>query len=101
MLTVTVKHSDNEVVLQCRGAIAGGDEAAILCAAVGQQTPSVTLDLTEVDTIDSAGIGSLIALQAAGIYLKLVNPGEQVCEVLRTTHADSILDICEFEASKL
>jgi len=60
----------------------------------------VTLDLTGVDAIDAAGIGSLVALQAAGIYLKLLNPTEQVREVLKVTHVDSILEICEFQTAE-
>jgi len=99
MLTVTVKDSEDGVVLQCKGRIVRGDETALLCAAVGQQRRNVTLDLTEIDAIDAAGIGSLVALQAAGIYLKLLNPAEQVREVLKVTHVDSILEICEFQAA--
>jgi len=60
----------------------------------------VTLDLTGVDAIDAAGIGSLVALQASGIFLKLLNPSEQVREVLKVTEVDSILDICESRAAE-
>lgn len=95
MLTVAVKDSDKGVVLHCRGRIVKGDETAILCAAVRQERRYVSLDLTEVDAIDAAGIGSLVALQAAGIYLKLLNPTPQVREVLRVTELDSIFEICD------
>jgi anti-anti-sigma regulatory factor len=37
------------------------------------------LDLTQVDAIDAAGIGALASLQAAGVYLKLMNPTDK-CE---------------------
>jgi anti-anti-sigma regulatory factor len=37
----------------------------------------------------------LIALQAAGVYLRLLNPTQQVREVLTVTHLDSIFEICE------
>jgi len=100
MLTVTIKDSEDGVVLQCKGRIVRGDETAVLCAAVGQRRRNVTLDLTGVDAIDAAGIGSLVALQAAGIYLKLLNPTEQVREVLKVTHVDSILEICEFQTAE-
>jgi anti-anti-sigma regulatory factor len=46
----------------------------------------VTLDLTGVDAIDAAGIGCLVSLQASGIYLTLLNPTEQVREVLKVTN---------------
>jgi anti-anti-sigma regulatory factor len=98
MLTVSVKDSDDGVVLQCRGRIVRGHETAILCAAVGQQGRNVTLDLAGVDAIDAAGIGSLVALQASGIYPKLLNPTAQVREVLRVTQVDSVLEILEFQS---
>ena len=100
MLTVTVKNSDDGVVLQCQGRIVRGDETAILCAAVRQEGRNVTLDLTEVDAIDAAGIGSLVSLQASGIYLTLLNPTAQVREVLRVTQLESIFEIRESRATK-
>src|SRR5258707_568340 len=93
MLTVTVKNSDDGAVLQCQGRIVRGDETAILCAAVSKRGRSVTLDLTEVDAIDAAGIGSLISLQASGIYLTLLNPTDQVPYILRVIQLDSIFEI--------
>lgn len=94
MLTVAVKDSDDGVVLHCQGRIVRGDETAVLCAAVRQERRDVSVDLAEVDAIDAAGIGSLVALQAAGIYLKLLNPNAQVREVLRVTELDSVFEIC-------
>ena len=100
MLTVTVKDLDDGVVLQCQGRIVRGDETAILCAAVRQERRNVTLDLTGVDAIDAAGIGCLVSLQASGIYLSLLNPTEQVREVLRVTQLESIFEICESRAGE-
>jgi anti-anti-sigma factor len=100
MLTVTVKESDDGVVLQCQGRIVRGDETAILCAAVRQERRNVILDLTRVDAIDAAGIGALVSLQASGIYLTLLNPAEQVREVLRVTQLESIFEIRESRAAE-
>jgi anti-anti-sigma factor len=100
MLTVTVKDSDDGVLLQCRGRIVRGHETAILCAAVGQQGRNVTLDLSGVDAIDAAGIGSLVSLQASGIYLKLLNPAAPVREALRVTTLDSIFEISYSRATE-
>src|SRR4030081_2805071 len=100
MLTVTVKDSDDGVVLQCQGRIVRGDETAILCAAVRQEGRNVTLDLTGVDAIDAAGIGSLVSLQASGIYLTLLNPAEQVREVFRVTQLESIFEIRDSRAAE-
>ena len=98
MLTITVKESEDGVVLQCQGRIVRGDETAILCAAVRQEGRNVTLDLTGVDAIDAAGIGSLVSLQASGIYLTLLNPAEQVREVFRVTQLESIFEIRDSRA---
>jgi len=100
MLRVTVKDSDDGVVLQCHGRIVAGDETAILCAAVRQRGRGVTLDLTGVDAVDAAGIGALIALQASGIYLKLLNPVPQLREVLRVTQLESIFEISELNPTE-
>jgi len=95
MLNVAIKDSDDGVVLHCQGRIVRGDETVILCAAVRQERRDVSLDLAEVDAIDAAGVGSLVALQDAGIYLKLLNPNPQVREELRVTGLDSIFEICD------
>ncbi len=100
MLTVTVKDSNGGVVLQCQGRIVRGNETAILCAAVRQERRNVTLDLTGVDAIDAAGIGCLVSLQASGIYLSLLNPTEQVREVLKVTQLESIFEIRESRAAE-
>jgi len=95
VLTVTFDDSgkNNEVVLRCRGRIVRGDETGILCGAIGHAGQNVTLDLAGVDAIDAAGIGALVSLQAAGIYLTLLNPTEPVREVLRITQLESIFEI--------
>jgi anti-anti-sigma factor len=99
MLTVIVENFAKVVVLRCLGRIVHGDETSILCSAVQQQSRNVVLDLTKVDAIDAAGIGALVSLQAAGVYLKLLNPTQQVREVLRVTKLDSIFEICESQSS--
>jgi anti-anti-sigma factor len=93
MLTITVEHVGESVTLQCVGRIVLGEETALLCAVMQQKGRKVILDLTQVDAIDAAGIGALLSLQAAGIYLSLMNPTSQVLEVLRVTKMDSILEI--------
>jgi anti-anti-sigma factor len=77
-----------------------GEETALSCAAVRQQKRNLILDLTGVDAIDAAGIGLLLSLQAAGIYLTLMNPTQQVREILEVTNLESIFEICEFQAAE-
>ena len=95
MLTLTVHDLADFVVLRCQGRIVRGEESALLCAAIRHYGEDVILDLGGVSAIDAAGIGALVSLQAAGIYLKLMNPTEPVRTVLRLTGMDSLLEICD------
>ena len=93
MLTVITERFGDVVALRCAGRIVRGHETAILCAAVQQHRSNLVLDLSAVDAIDAAGVGLLVSLQAAGIYLKLVNPSKPVREVLSVTHLESVFEI--------
>jgi anti-anti-sigma regulatory factor len=109
MLSVTTEELDKEelgkdelgneelgksVILRCAGRIVRGEETRILCAAVSHAGQNIVLDLSKVDALDAAGIGALIALQAAGIYLQLMNPPSAIREILRVTKLDSVFEIC-------
>jgi len=48
--------------------------------------------------VDAAGVGLLVSLQAAGIYLKLMNPTKQVREILRVTNLESVFEISESQS---
>ena len=93
MLTVTFQDLGNGVILRCEGKILRGSEATILCAAVQRYRRDIILDLSKVHEIDPAGVGALIALQAAGVYLKLMNPNSHVCEVLSDAGIETIFEI--------
>ncbi len=94
MLKVIVEESGEAVILHCIGRIVRGHETAILCAAARQSAPRIILNLSQVDAIDAAGVGAFIALQAAGIYLELLNPTKAVREILHLTRVDSLLEVC-------
>lgn len=94
-MTVTVHNLTDTVVLRCCGRLVRGEESALLCAAVRQHGREVVVDLSEVSAIDAAGIGALVALQAAGVYLKLMNPPEPLRSVLRLTGLESTFEISE------
>lgn len=95
MLTVTVQDLGGAVTLFCKGRIVHGYEAAILCAAIRQYGRNLVLDLKEVDGIDAAGVGALIALQTAGVYLKLKNLARRVRETLQLSGVESMFEICD------
>ncbi len=93
MLHVSVEDLGENVVLHCVGRIVRGYETALLCAAVRHYGRGITLDLSCVEAIDAAGIGALISLQAAGIYLQILNPTKAVRELLRITRLDTVFEI--------
>lgn len=59
----------------------------------------VAIDLTEVDFIDSSGLGALInglkSARQAGGDLRIANPSEQVRLVLELTNIDRVLKVYE------
>src|SRR5260370_42093420 len=85
-------------VVRCWGRMVRGHESAVLCSAMQQESRNVVLDLTEVDAIDAAGCGALLSLQAAGVYLKLLNPSRQGRETLKVPRLNSIFGICESQS---
>ena len=93
MLSVTIEQSEDTVVLHCQGQMVRGEEATLLCAALGHSDGNIVVDLDQVDAIDRAGVGAFVALQAAGVYLQLLNPAKCVREVLRLAGIDSIFEI--------
>jgi len=99
MLTVIVERLGEVTTLRCLGRIVRGDETAILCPAAHQRGRNIVLDLAQVEAVDAAGIGALVALQAAGVYLKLMDPTEPVREMLKLAKVDSIFEICESQST--
>jgi len=100
MLTISVEDLGKNVILRCAGRFVRGEETTILCTALHHRGRDIALDLERVDSIDGDGVGALIALQAAGIYLRLMNPTRLVREALRAAHLDSIFDIDESQTEQ-
>lgn len=94
MLTVSVQNFGGVTVLNCQGRLVRGEEISLLCAAV-RLSETAILDMSGVEAIDAAGIGVLVSLQAAGVYLTLLNPSESVRNVLRLTGVESIFAIAK------
>jgi len=98
MLTMNVERISEVVVVRCSGRIVCGQETSLLCSVMQQKSRNVVLDLTEVDAIDAAGVGALLSLQAAGVYLKLLDPSRPVREMLKVTRLNSIFEISESQS---
>ena len=98
MLTINVESISEVVVVRCSGRIVCGQETSLLCSVMQQESRNVVLDLTEVDAIDAAGVGALLSLEAAGVYLKLLDPSRPVREMLKVTRLNSIFEISESQS---
>jgi anti-anti-sigma regulatory factor len=93
MLNVSVENLGEEVLLRCQGELVRGKESSLLCAALGNYGHEIIVDLAEVEAIDAAGSGALLALQAAGVYLRLQNPSGPVLDFLRGKRMESLFEI--------
>lgn len=89
----TLKSIDGTTIVGCHGQIAQNQETPLLCLAVGLGDRAVILDLTHTTAIDRSGFGALISLQAAGIFVTLRNPSEQVLAELRRRQMQSLFQI--------
>jgi len=106
-LTIEATSQKQATVLTCRGIIVFGDEAASLGAYVkkllsetGSSPPLIILDLSNVQYVDSGGVGALVGLltsvRSAGSDLKLVGLNDRVKKVLKITH---LVDVFKIHAS--
>ncbi len=77
------------------------DECDRLKSAIGSsmnpQTSQVNIDLSEVDFIDSAGLGALVGIKISAnkhrARLTLINPSRGVSDILMVSKLDSIFEI--------
>jgi anti-anti-sigma factor len=70
---------------------------SLISGIANQGIHKLILDLSGVEYLDSAGLGALMILygnmKVRRGHLRLVAPGVKVLDVLKMTHADSILTI--------
>lgn len=95
MFNVRAEHFDGQVILHCEGRLVRGHETRLLCTALRQDRQEIVVDLSGVAAVDAAGVGALVSLQAAGLYLTLTDPVPTVRELLSRTKLDSIFEIIE------
>ena len=93
-------HFAGAVVLHCQGRIIFHSEARALSTIVADVLPSarrMVVDLTEVDAVDSGGLGELVLThmwaEAAGYTLKFASPKKSVRHLFEITNLVSVLDV--------
>ncbi len=99
-LSLEVRESLGLAVVYCKGRLVYRDEAAALSAKVSEVLScvrQVVLDLSGVESIDSAGLGELVAVlnqaNSDGRAVKLVAPNQQVYSLLKLFNLTSLFDI--------
>jgi len=98
MLKIEREILDDIAIYRCHGAIVRGAEAECLQETVArEQAEHIVLDLSQVDSIDAAGLGALVYLhhwsRQTGSRIAITHLTERVRGLLELTNLDSILPI--------
>jgi anti-sigma B factor antagonist len=98
----------NVAVVYCRGRIVTGEESRALQqeqARLTIETPNVVLDMSEVDFVDSGGLGALVrmlgSLRAARGDLKICRLRPTLLKVFQVTHLHTVFEMYESEGEAL
>ncbi len=101
-LTIDVERNGDNAIVRCHGRLVAGvgDWFYPEIRKLIPESKCITLDLTDLDYMDSMGIGTVVRLyvtaRSNACTLRLVNLGSHVRELLGITHLLGILtDMCE------
>jgi anti-sigma B factor antagonist len=99
-LSLEVRMNEDVAVVACKGRIVYCNEVAALSYTVSDLLPrarQLVLELSEVETLDGAGLGELLAMlaraRASGCSMKLAAPSKGVRELLDLTGVASVFEI--------
>lgn len=90
--TMDVEEEGGVAIVRCHGRLVAGvgDQLYICVRALMPEHKRVVLDLTDVQHVDSMGLGTLVRLyvsaKGAGCTLQLINLGKRVRELLGMTN---------------
>ena len=99
------KHSQVHVV-KCRGAFRLGQAVdefrSLMDGILREPAPQIVVNLSEVNSLDSSGIGALVRTQTAakqhGGAVKLVNPTKFVLQTLKLVGLLNVFELHQEEA---
>src|SRR5258708_6451940 len=107
-LKIATRTVDDIAALHCSGRIVMGEETALLRDEVKKiiaKNKRIVLNLRDVNYIDSAGLGTLVALHTtahtAGGSIKLANLTKRVGDLLQVTKLLTVFDVHESEYDAL
>jgi anti-sigma B factor antagonist len=99
-LSLDFEHFGSALVLHCQGRILLHGVAGALPTIVAEVLPSarrMIVDLAEVDSIDSGGLGQLVMThmwaEAAGYKLKFAGPTKPVRHLFEITNVAALFDV--------
>ena len=103
-MKIDVRKRDDVTILDIQGKITIGGDLALREAihqAVESGAKKIVVDLRDVKTIDSSGVGELVSsyttVKKAGGRVKLVNLGPKVQDVLTITQLITVFDVYDTE----
>ena len=102
MLTTHVEQLKDVAIVKCAGRLVRGEGVRVLKNVVvsGNDTSVIVLDLSDVESVDAAGLTALVSLhhwsRSRDIELKLVNPSRFVLDMLDRTRLSSVLRVSSF-----
>jgi anti-sigma B factor antagonist len=101
-LSFSVERKDTTAIVHCRGRLVAGlcGEFHAKVNPLLRDSKRVILDLTDLEYVDSMGLGTLVRLhvsaKSAGSCLELINLNKKVRDLLGITHLLSVFgDMCE------
>ena len=107
-LKLTSRNIDDIFSVNCSGRIVFGEESSLLRDQIKKaiaEHKRIVLNLSEVNYIDSGGLGTLVALHTtarnAGGTIKLANLTKRVGDLLQVTKLLTIFDVYNSEAEAL
>ena len=104
-MIVETKHQDNLTILHVAGLIKLGESAEFFSSALEKvlknDKGNVIIDFTNIDYIDSTGIGELVGylskFKEQDRKLILVNPSERIQKLLKLAKLDAVFKIYNTE----
>jgi anti-sigma B factor antagonist len=107
-LKMDTRTVEGVTIVSCVGRIVFGDEAAALRAELKNilsTSKRVILNLSEVNYIDSGGLGTLVGVyssaRASGADIKLAGLGQRVRDVLQITKLVTVFEVYDTEQKAL
>ena len=100
-LVASMTEVDDTVILHCKGRLQFCEESAVFSKLAHRILDSgrhIVLDFSELEMIDSSGIGELVLVYmracGSGREVRIAQPSHRVVEILDLTNVSSLFRIC-------